>query len=327
MISGIAFILHSPADEAYAAELAGALSPLMAFPVALKADGDARPTQYGVGASCIVLWSRDMSAYAQRVLAAMPQSFANALICRADDAHLPDALSASSVLKAQIAGNAAIDAPRVSEALARMRARFDEPVVGSRTTAPALARAGSTVAPAPKTRFAVRSAWGMVATMAVVGVAAPMIANRAGAASNVPADTATTSAAATSVVQEAAAIAVDNAGALVEAAQVAPPEAEAPVFQPAAMTAAREAPAVVDPTIETLTLMLQSPTSATLEAVAPLPTFAEDADTLDSNATAVIAAMVAGSDVSRWKIDATAVDTARSDQKPGSHSAIYGPGK
>jgi hypothetical protein len=64
MTSGIVFILHGPSDAPYAAELAEALSPHLAFPVALSADAQKRATQYGAGAVCVVLWTQDASTRA-----------------------------------------------------------------------------------------------------------------------------------------------------------------------------------------------------------------------------------------------------------------------
>jgi hypothetical protein len=325
MTSGIAFILHSAADAPYATELAGALSSLSAFPVELSAKADARRTQYGLGASCIVIWSREMSAEA--VLAAMPQSLANVVVCRIDNARLPDALLSEIVAKTAITGNASADAPRVLEAVGRIQSRMNERNARPRnSTTPVLAHAGASVSPARKNVFAVRSVWGLAATMAVVGAAAPVIAGRAGASNINTADTnALPSDAVQTAAVETASVAINDAGALVQVAPVAAaaPEPQ-PVLQPASVTIAPDVPLSSDPTLETLATMLQPSPAEVIGAAHIETTLFEATAALDPKAAGVIAAMVSGADVSEWKIEATASGvTAR---KPAS-AARNGPGK
>jgi hypothetical protein len=319
MTSGIAFILHSPADAPYATELAGALSSLSAFPIEVSANAGVRRTQYGLGASCIVVWSREMGPLTNAVLAAMPQSLANVVVARMGDARLPEALLSDVVAKTAIAGNANADAPGVLEAVSRVQSRLSERNAHSRSsTTPVLAHAGASVAPARKKVFAVRSVWGLAATMAVVGVTAPVIAGRAGASNIDTADTnALPSDAAEAAAVTTAAVVVDDAGALIESApvSVAAPD-PAPVLQRASVTVAPDAPLSGDPTLETLATMLQ-PSPAEVIGVAHVETTVfEAAGALDPKAASVIAAMVSGSDVSDWKIEAAPELVLTSAHKP-----------
>ncbi len=203
MTSGIAIILHGPADTAYATELAEALSPILAFPVALQS-GAERPVQYGSGAVCIALWTQDAAArgLASEVARVMHGAVSSALVCRIGSAPLPDEFSGNACIQVQQQAGARELGVSLGEAIARTAERNTRPrrsatpsLGANRTTSPGREGSG---------RIAVRSAWGLAATMAVVGVAAPVVGGRAGAANVTPDHTAAPTEAAVVTVRAAA---------------------------------------------------------------------------------------------------------------------------
>jgi hypothetical protein len=308
MSSGIVFILHGPAEAAYAAELAETLSPHLAFPVALSPDVQ-RPTQYGAGAVCAVLWTQDAAtrALAGEVARAMHGAVSNAIVCRFGRAPLPAELAANACVQAQPQVSAQDLAGPLRNAIERRLQDWEERSTGPRRSArPTL---GAAVAQAPASsggrRMVVRSAWGLAATMAVVGVAAPVVSDRAGAA-NITPDQASApneaTVASVGTVNVAAQPEIDTGGQVAEAAIAAvsypAPDPlvaliQQPEPEPAIVAVAHEAP-VRDETAEAL-----------------IATAAFDTPELDPKTSQAIAAMVASADVSDWKIEAVASPPAR----------------
>ncbi len=295
MTSGITFILHAPADAAYAAELAEALSPISAFAVALPNAG-ARPTLYGMGAVCVVVWSK--AAAAQGVALT---GLTNTVICSVGDAPPPRIVGSESIAHLRAQGAASADAPRLRSVIEDIQMRLAERSTrGSATPALAAAahRGAIGLSDNGKNRMAVRSAWGLAATLAVVSVAAPVVGARAGAA-NIAAndqDDAVSQIAATTPVEQVQAVALNDAGDIVQVAStpavLRPVETEQELALASYVAETTSAPISIEP--------------VSLEAVPVIEDiFARS--TLDPKAAGVIAAMVAGtSAMSDWKIDASA---------------------
>lgn len=183
MSDGMVFILHAIADEKYAAALAAALAPVTAIPTAL-AEGGARGVQLGGGAASLLIWTNNTAPVADAALAALP--FGAAAICVADGAAAPEALRARALRMAQISGDAARDADALRETIAALHAQLrTRSMDNSRrrgSVAPRLAHGGapaSEAVPSRKSPMVMRSAVGLGATLAVVGVVAPNISSRA----------------------------------------------------------------------------------------------------------------------------------------------------
>jgi hypothetical protein len=179
MTDGIVFVVHGGADERYAAALGAALG---AFPAPLPASA-ASGIQFGAGSICIVVWTQDlqMRGAADNVAHVVARARLNTVICRLGGAPAPPALAGLPVLDGQ--GEAVADAAALREALQRIRAAAAERGVRKRGQAtPRLGAAsseqGSRIG-GGRRQFAVRSAYGMAATLAVAGVAASTIGQRA----------------------------------------------------------------------------------------------------------------------------------------------------
>lgn len=312
MTSGIVFILHGPAEAAYAAELAETLSPHLAFPVALSPDTQ-RPTQYGAGAVCAVLWTQDaaMRALADEVARAMHGAVSNAIVCRFGRAPLPEAFAANACVQLQPQASVQDLTAPLRDAIERRLLDWEERNTGPRrSTKPSL---GAVVAQAPAAsggrRMVVRSAWGLAATMAVVGVAAPVVSDRAGAA-NITPDQARapneSTVASVAAVNVAARPDIDAGGEVTETAVE-------PVSYPAAdpLAALIQQP---EPAPATIAVAHEAPVQDEAEAL--VATAAFDAPELDPKTSQAIAAMVASADASDWKIEAVAPPPAR-HEKPG----------
>lgn len=312
MTSSIVIVLHGPADAAYAAELAGALSPHLAFPVALSL-GAERPTQYGAGAVCVVLWTQDAAsrALAGEIARAMHGAVSSALVCRLGQAPLPADFSANACIQVHQQAGAQDVATPLRNAIERRLQEWEERSAGPRRSArPSLDAAVAQASSASGgRRMVVRSAWGLAATMAVVGVAAPVVSDRAGAA-NIPPDqgAAPNEATVVSVAANAttAAPAVDAAGDVIEAA-VAPVSYPAPDPLVEAL-AAQTAPEPVAAMTQEQAVMADEP--ELVLAAAALPE-------LDPKTVEMIAAMAAGADMGDWKIEAVAPLTSVRHEKPG----------
>lgn len=153
------FVLHAPADSAYATALATELDGL---PLAQGA-----AVQFGANVHCVQVWSGHGD------LSNTPN---NTIVCRLSDAPMPAALRALKAMNAQ--GDAAIDAATLRPLIAALQADRAEKATRARGAAP---RLGAAAAPqeARKPSLAARSAYGMAATFAVAGVIGPMIMERA----------------------------------------------------------------------------------------------------------------------------------------------------
>lgn len=176
MTNGLVFVLHGPAEARFAADLAAALSPMIAMPMQILAD---RQTAYGSGAICIVALDHDLAARPQSVANSAP--LASTIICRGSGVVLPAQLASYSSVDAQPTLEATVAV--LSDAIARKQALAAEGATRSRRTTPSLAKRGSEVRETGKHSMVVRSAWGLAATMAVASIAAPAIGGRAGAMS------------------------------------------------------------------------------------------------------------------------------------------------
>lgn len=179
MSVGIVFVLHVAADEKFAAGLAAALAPTPAFPALLPVAG-AGSVEYGMGAVCVVVWSEAALDARQDVLHAHGAS--NVVICRVGGAPVPNEFDGAAFVVVDVAGDTSADAPLVHEAIARIgRGRAE------RSSRPGRRRAslGSSAAlyaegppPSKSRKLPVRSAMGLAATLAIVGVVAPTIGPR-----------------------------------------------------------------------------------------------------------------------------------------------------
>jgi hypothetical protein len=215
MSNGIVFVLHGGAEEQYATALAGALAPLAAFPSPLTADGADR-TRFGLGAVCVIVWSRDLNAAmaGADVLEMLPKGAANGVVCRVGDAPLPTEFAGAQLVIVEGGGDAVVDAELVRDAITNILRRRAERSEGRGRRAvspdfspdPAARRGGG----AGRRHMAVRSAYGLVATLAAAGVVAHSIGQRADATGAEPSDV---GAAPSEPEEEAAAVAVDRSAA------------------------------------------------------------------------------------------------------------------
>lgn len=227
MTNRIVFVLHSAADKEYAAELAGALVPLPAFPVPLLDTCSGRGVQFGAGALCVVVWTQELHQpeLTDAALVAVAGAVANFVIFRAG-AQPPEALRLRAFACLPEQGEVAADANRLREGIAahqRQTERQDE--FGRRAQSPQIGRPARPEPQRGRRSMAVRSAYGLAVTLAVVGVAAPVIAGRTGSTNAEP-DSAAPRAAAAAPVPAAtdAALAAEEA-MLIESseASTAPP--------------------------------------------------------------------------------------------------------
>lgn len=269
MTNGLVFVLHGSAEAGFAADLAAALSPLVAMPMLIAAD---RQTSYGSAATCVVALDHDLAARPLNVALSAPIN--NTIICR----------GAGVVLPAPLAGYASIDTQPtlaatvavLADAIARKQSQAAENASRSGRTSPLLAKRGAEVRETGKHAMVVRSAWGLAATIAVASIAAPAIGGRAGAVS-VSADQDPINRANESSVLQAAAV-----------SQVAEQQERAPV----------EAPELIElldhfdsaERVETASVVSYRPETS-VAAVEPATSFDTVAVSLtaDSNATLTVA--------------------------------------
>jgi hypothetical protein len=153
----LSFVLHAPADEAYASALAGAIGA-----VPLKLDAQAAPAlRFGPGVICIVVWSEALLPQSEHVLQALSSSIV--LVARRSGV-LPRSWDAYDVIDASAA---TADAEALAGlSLGLSAAEFDRSAqlqgVASR-----------------RQPLALRSAYGMAATLAVASFITPWIMERA----------------------------------------------------------------------------------------------------------------------------------------------------
>jgi hypothetical protein len=187
MTDGPVFVLHDESDRAYAERLAGALAPLAAFPVDLRPGGD-REIQYGSGAICVLLWSPRMCSQeiADRALSALGKMRGNAAVCRLDAAPQFNGGTCETV---QASNDLDAVSAEIRAVVTRLRQQLSQRGAQRGRTAPKLAHAGGSAGSAPQPRGkadgSMRSAYGLAATLAVVGIIAPTVTYRAGA-TNLP---------------------------------------------------------------------------------------------------------------------------------------------
>jgi hypothetical protein len=157
MSDAISFVLHAPADEAYAASLAGELGALT-----LKLEpGRASSLQFGAGVVCIVVWNDALACQSDALLCALTSGVVM-VARRADD--LPAAWNAFDAIDAR---EPAADAAALAAIISTRRvAAFDR----------AAQLQGAQGARQP---LAARSAYGMAATLAVASLVTPFIMDRA----------------------------------------------------------------------------------------------------------------------------------------------------
>jgi hypothetical protein len=177
MSDKVLFVLHAPAEETYATQLAAALSPLPAFPLA--AQSGERALQFGAGIICVVVWTPAMAAIGGGAF-----DPATTIICNIGAKAGIDAFATLNGV-----GDAGADAVALQTPLAALHALAggrgsrvrigDGPRMGA--TADATLERG-------KQPFAMKSAYGVAATLAVVGVMAPTIMERAQATGVEPGD-------------------------------------------------------------------------------------------------------------------------------------------
>jgi len=156
---GISFVLHAPADEAYAASLAGEIGALT---LKLEA-GAVSSLQFGSGVVCIVVWSEALRPQGDALLGALESGVV--LVSRVNGAPLPQAWAGFDAIEAR---GAATDAVEIAALAQTYRvAAFDR------------SAQLQGVAAATKQPLAARSAYGMAATFAVASLIAPWIMDRA----------------------------------------------------------------------------------------------------------------------------------------------------
>lgn len=175
----IAFVLHGSADQQYAAALAEGLAPMVALATPFPQRGGA---QFGSGAACVIVWSENAGVRARDISEALAHCRANVVVCRIGAASTPPEFSSAPFLVVDGTGEAARDTTNIREAIAAIDGRLSAPHSSkqSRLNSPGLYSAP----PAPSAeradkRMAVRSAYGLAATLAVVGFVAPSIGQRA----------------------------------------------------------------------------------------------------------------------------------------------------
>jgi hypothetical protein len=176
MSDAIVFVLHAPADEAAAIELASALAPLRAQAVRLGEPASAA-VRFGAGARCVLLWSAHASQLDASVLgAALGHDAATFILCRG--AINSTEFTARGFQVVEGSGDAAADAAKLQTVIAD--STRGELSAGKMRSVPHAAVTAET--PVVKNRtLAVRSAVGLAATVAVAGVIAPVIGQRASA--------------------------------------------------------------------------------------------------------------------------------------------------
>lgn len=181
MTNRIVFVLHSAADKDYAAELARALAPLPAFPAPLDAC-NGRGVQFGAGAVCVVVWTQELHQLelTDVVLAAVAGAVANFVIFRAGAQPL-DALRHRAFACLPEQGDVAADARRLRAGIAAQQSQTErQDRLGRPAQSPQIGRLARPEPQRGRRSMAVRSAYGLAVTLAVVGVAAPVIAGRTG---------------------------------------------------------------------------------------------------------------------------------------------------
>ncbi len=309
MTGGIVFILHGAEEVHYAGNVARALSPqFTAIPVQV---GD-RALQIGTGATCVVVCSNFLShpSVVEAVLSSLPCADENSLLCLFEGASVPDALQHLSQVRVRGIGAAVPDAKTLGEALRARQANSEAGRGAARPRSlrsPALDAKPSSPVDQGKSQFVVRSAWGFAATMAVVGVVAPLIGARAGAVS----------------------IAPDQSGSSVDLAIGGGATAELDDSNTTEFASYSQAELISsqDP-LEVVRYPLEVDMSPGAADGGPgevvMASAMEEADgvavafdeaELDPKTMEVIAAMVAGSTMNDWKIDAAPVPL-RHDEKP-----------
>lgn len=290
MANGLVFVLHDEADKAYAEQLAGALAPVVAFPAPLHA-GDDQITRYGSGATCIIVWSDQMRRQdvAERAFAALSTMKGNAAICCVEASPPFETPVASQIDVVQACGDHTAVGAELRGVIARLRQRLSERGAQRGRAAPRLAHTGgmatATIQPRSKPDIAVRSAYGLAATLAVVGVIAPTVGYRAGAASLPP--SAGHEGSADASADMGAAGAPDDVGEAPEAAPTSLRETTpaALVSSSAAYSPARETPASPPPA-EATELTAARDASLALPAGPPDdPTQRLDASALSNDST------------------------------------------
>ncbi len=158
MSDAISFVLHAPADEAYAASLAGEIG---ALPLKLE-PGRTSSLQFGAGVVCIVVWSHAMAPQGEALLGALTSGVV--LIARVNNAALPQGWDAFEVIDARAP---AADAAELNAIIAMHR------VTAFNRDAQLQGSAGT------RQPLAARSAYGMAATLAVASLVTPFIMDRA----------------------------------------------------------------------------------------------------------------------------------------------------
>lgn len=165
MSGEILFVLHGPADEPYAQALAAELGGMT-----LPLQSQASSLQFGSGVVCVVVWSAALRG--SDALAALP---VNSIICRLNGAATPRALDAFNSIHST--GSPPDDAAELGNMVTALRAAADQCGVRASKAGPQLGAATDAVRRKPP--LAVRSAYGMAATLAVAGFVAPTIMERA----------------------------------------------------------------------------------------------------------------------------------------------------
>jgi hypothetical protein len=172
------FVLHASADKARGEELAAVLAPAPVFPTCVGAEGVSR-VQFGAGSLCVLVWS---SSVTREVAAAMLNAVSNAwsqtVICRFGEGSAPMMFGGAPVIDMRQAG--------AGRALTDALQGLVDNGEGRRGPSPKLS-APAVAVKGNSSNFAVRSTYGLAATLAVVGVIAPSIIERAQATPS-PAD-------------------------------------------------------------------------------------------------------------------------------------------
>lgn len=183
MTNGVVFILHSVPNAAFAADLADALAPLVALPMAFTPDSTARrQAAFGSGAVCVVLLDQVMAGQNEAIVRSAPST--TSVICRERGVALPLAFAAYSSV--QVLATIEPTASALRDAITNKQIEAAERNVSRRPThAPAMR--STPARDTGKNSMLTRSAWGFAATVLVAGIAAPVIDGRAGA-SSVPAE-------------------------------------------------------------------------------------------------------------------------------------------
>jgi len=159
MSDGISFVLHAPADDAYAASLAAAIG---ALPLKLQPNSVAS-LQFGAGVVCIIVWNEALAPQSEALTRALSSGIA--LVVHRQGSAPP---AAWAHFDAVVARDPVADAAALAEIAQTHRVTAFERMAQLQ---------GATAA--KQQPLAARSAYGMAATLAIASFVTPWIMERA----------------------------------------------------------------------------------------------------------------------------------------------------